>query len=155
VLVALGCPAQERRIQEYYHAAPGAIWIGVGGTLDFFGGRRRRAPGWVQALGLEWLFRLGQEPRRLWRRYLLRDLPALVQLLAWCARNGPAVRPQPHELAFNATSTAPTDSDARRNATMPPAADADGRHERPRASHHPTSTAAPATTRAAALTREA
>lgn len=80
VLVALGCPKQERLIGRYYDAAPGAIWIGVGGTLDFIAGEKRRAPGWLQALGLEWLARLSQEPGRLWRRYLLRDIPFLVRL---------------------------------------------------------------------------
>ncbi len=77
VLVALGCPRQERLIARYFDAAPGAVWIGIGGTLDFFAGRRWRAPRFVQAAGLEWAFRLMQEPRRLWRRYLLRDLPTL------------------------------------------------------------------------------
>jgi N-acetylglucosaminyldiphosphoundecaprenol N-acetyl-beta-D-mannosaminyltransferase len=81
VLVALGCPRQERLIAEYFEAAPQAVWIGIGGTLDFFAGQRRRAPGMVQGAGLEWLVRLGQEPGRLWRRYLLRDLPTLISLL--------------------------------------------------------------------------
>src|SRR5690606_29054243 len=80
VLVALGCPRQERLIAEYHDAAPGAVWIGVGGTLDFLAGQRWRAPALVQRGGMEWLVRLAQEPRRLWRRYLLRDLPALLPL---------------------------------------------------------------------------
>lgn len=78
VLVALGCPGQERLIAEWFSVAPDALWIGVGGTLDFFAGRRRRAPRVVQAAGLEWLFRLAQEPGRLARRYLGRDIPALA-----------------------------------------------------------------------------
>lgn len=77
VLVALGCPKQERFIAENWDVVPGAVWIGVGGTLDFFSGDKRRAPRALQRVGLEWLFRLLQEPGRLWRRYLLRDLPAL------------------------------------------------------------------------------
>lgn len=114
VLVALGCPAQERRIAEYFHAAPGAAWIGVGGTLDFFGGRRRRAPRWMQRIGGEWLFRLGQEPGRLGQRYLLRDVPALVQLLAWCARGAAAPHKATAGPAFNTPSTADAESDAQR-----------------------------------------
>lgn len=47
--------------------------MGIGGTLDVVAGRVRRAPRWMQACGLEWLFRLLQEPRRMWRRYLLED----------------------------------------------------------------------------------
>ncbi|MDZ7726965.1 MAG: WecB/TagA/CpsF family glycosyltransferase [Dehalococcoidia bacterium] len=78
VLVALGCPRQEQLIARYFDEAPGATWIGVGGTLDFFAGSRKRAPRWVQDAGGEWIVRLAQEPRRLWRRYLLRDVPALA-----------------------------------------------------------------------------
>ncbi len=81
VLVALGCPKQERVIGEFYEAVPGAVWIGVGGTLDIIAGDRRRAPRYLQRLGLEWASRLAQEPTRLWRRYLLRDLPVFVTLL--------------------------------------------------------------------------
>jgi N-acetylglucosaminyldiphosphoundecaprenol N-acetyl-beta-D-mannosaminyltransferase len=80
VLVALGCPRQERFIAENFVAVPGAVWIGIGGTLDFYAGRRKRAPRAVQAVGCEWLTRLVQEPRRLWRRYLVDDLPGLVRL---------------------------------------------------------------------------
>lgn len=78
VLVALGCPKQERFIAEHSEVLPGAAWLGVGGTLDFFAGDKRRAPALIQRLGLEWVFRLAQDPRRLWRRYLLRDIPALA-----------------------------------------------------------------------------
>jgi N-acetylglucosaminyldiphosphoundecaprenol N-acetyl-beta-D-mannosaminyltransferase len=92
VLVALGCPRQERLIATYFDNAPTAIWIGVGGTLDFLAGRKRRAPRWLQATGLEWTARLAQDPRRLWRRYLLRDIPFLLRLapsqLKWGRRAG-------------------------------------------------------------------
>ena len=84
VLVALGCPKQERLIAEYGDAVPAAVWIGVGGTFDFFAGKRRRAPRALQATGLEWAVRLVQEPARLWRRYLLRDLPALAAVAPGC-----------------------------------------------------------------------
>lgn len=94
VLVALGCPRQERLIARYFDAAPGAVWIGVGGTLDFFAGRRWRAPRFVQAAGIEWAFRLMQEPRRLWRRYLLRDLPTLFAIAPGCVRTRLARRPE-------------------------------------------------------------
>ena len=80
VLVALGCPRQERLIARYYDAAPHAAWIGIGGTFDIFANKRRRAPAAARALGLEWAVRFAQEPRRLWRRYVLRDVPALLVL---------------------------------------------------------------------------
>lgn len=84
VLVALGCPKQEHLIASYREACPGAVWIGVGGTFDFYAGRRRRAPRVVQRIGGEWLVRLAQEPGRLWRRYFLHDIPALFATAPFC-----------------------------------------------------------------------
>lgn len=84
VLVALGCPKQERLIATYFDATPRAVWLGVGGTLDFFAGKRWRAPRWSGRVGLEWVVRMAQEPRRLWRRYLLRDIPTVVAVAPGC-----------------------------------------------------------------------
>ncbi len=84
VLVALGCPRQERFIAEHFSAVPGAVWIGIGGTFDFYAGKRVRAPRLFQATGLEWAVRLIQEPRRLWRRYLVQDIPALLAVAPGC-----------------------------------------------------------------------
>lgn len=90
VLVALGCPRQEGLISAYFEEVPSATWIGVGGTFDFFAGTRKRAPRWVQDSGCEWLVRLAQEPRRLWRRYVLRDIPTLAMVAP--AAGGAALR---------------------------------------------------------------
>lgn len=57
-----------------------ALGIGAGSALAFYVGWVRRAPAWVSRLGFEWLYRLSQEPRRLWRRYLIEDLAALPVL---------------------------------------------------------------------------
>ena len=73
VFVALGAPKQELWIDLVRDDLRPAVLIGVGGTLDFLSGTVKRAPVWVSRVGLEWLFRLYQEPERLWRRYLLRD----------------------------------------------------------------------------------
>ncbi len=73
LLVALGAPKQEIWSHENRTALSGAVLIGVGASLDFIAGTVRRAPRWLSNLGLEWLYRLLQEPRRLARRYLLRD----------------------------------------------------------------------------------
>jgi N-acetylglucosaminyldiphosphoundecaprenol N-acetyl-beta-D-mannosaminyltransferase len=58
-----------------------AVMVGVGAAFDFLGGEKRQAPRLMQDAGLEWLFRLLQEPRRLWRRYLYHN-PRFVALLA-------------------------------------------------------------------------
>ncbi len=73
VLVALGCPKQEILMHRIASAVRPAVCVGVGAGLDFLAGLVPRAPRWVSAAGLEWLYRLSREPRRLWRRYLLRD----------------------------------------------------------------------------------
>ena len=71
LLVAFGNPKQEKWIylhRERLRNVP--VCIGVGGTFDFLAGQTSRAPGWMQRHGLEWIFRLFQEPRRLWKRYV-------------------------------------------------------------------------------------
>ncbi|HXN33466.1 MAG TPA: WecB/TagA/CpsF family glycosyltransferase [Polyangiaceae bacterium] len=73
VLVALGAPKQEIWIDLVRDQLRPAVLFGVGASLDFVAGTVPRAPPWMSEWGLEWLFRLGREPRRLWRRYLLRD----------------------------------------------------------------------------------
>jgi N-acetylglucosaminyldiphosphoundecaprenol N-acetyl-beta-D-mannosaminyltransferase len=73
VLVGLGAPKQELFIHEAVDALRPAVLLGVGATIDFLAGTAQRAPSWVSSAGLEWLYRLAREPRRLWRRYLLRD----------------------------------------------------------------------------------
>jgi N-acetylglucosaminyldiphosphoundecaprenol N-acetyl-beta-D-mannosaminyltransferase len=73
VLLALGAPKQELWAHEHREALAPAVLIGVGATLDFLAGEVRRAPPWVSEAGLEWLYRLAQEPRRMAGRYLVRD----------------------------------------------------------------------------------
>jgi N-acetylglucosaminyldiphosphoundecaprenol N-acetyl-beta-D-mannosaminyltransferase len=73
VLVAFGAPKQELFIDRVRDAIRPAVAIGVGASLDFVAGRVRRAPAWMSRVGLEWFYRLCQEPRRLWRRYLVQD----------------------------------------------------------------------------------
>ncbi|HVM50165.1 MAG TPA: WecB/TagA/CpsF family glycosyltransferase [Candidatus Acidoferrum sp.] len=88
LLVAFGCPKAEKWMARRYRELGVPVLIGVGGTLDFLAGRMRRAPGWMQRSGLEWLFRLGQEPKRLLGRYA-RDLCCFAPWLArQCWRTG-------------------------------------------------------------------
>ena len=79
--VALGCPKQELWLLEHYKDIGVPVSLGIGAGLDFVAGKVRRAPRCVQRIGLEWLWRLLQEPRRLWRRYLVED--ALFLSLVW------------------------------------------------------------------------
>lgn len=86
VYVALGAPKEERLIAALRGAFPETWWMGVGISLSFVAGDVRRAPRWMQRLGLEWIHRLIQEPRRLSRRYLLANLPFTFRLLAQTLR---------------------------------------------------------------------
>lgn len=70
ICVALGNPKQERWIAAHRDRLGAAVLIGVGGTLDFLVGGRRRAPHWMQRAGLEWIYRALQEPKRLGKRYV-------------------------------------------------------------------------------------
>lgn len=76
VFVGLGCPKQELWMARH-RGRVNAVMLGVGAAFDFHAGVQRRAPEWMQHNGLEWLHRLVSEPRRLWRRYLLTNLPFL------------------------------------------------------------------------------
>lgn len=71
VWVGLSTPKQDRWMADHMGKVAAPVMIGVGAAFDFHSGRKRQAPHWMQRSGLEWLFRLCQEPRRLWRRYLV------------------------------------------------------------------------------------
>lgn len=76
VAVGLGTPKQERWIMTHRSYLPKVrIWFTVGKTIDFMAGATRRTPRWMTQVGLEWAYRLAQEPRRLARRYLWEDMP--------------------------------------------------------------------------------
>ena len=81
VLVALGAPKQEIWSQARLDLLKPAVLIGVGASLDFVAGVQKRAPRWMSKAGVEWLYRLAQEPRRLAGRYLVRD-PEFCWILA-------------------------------------------------------------------------
>jgi N-acetylglucosaminyldiphosphoundecaprenol N-acetyl-beta-D-mannosaminyltransferase len=70
LLVSLGCPKQEKWIAMHYRALGVPVSAGVGATIDFLAGKVSRAPIWMRNSGLEWVYRLIQEPRRLFRRYI-------------------------------------------------------------------------------------
>lgn len=82
LLVAMGSPKQEHVIRALRSALPSCWMIGVGASFGFVAGTIRRAPVWVQRVGLEWCWRMAQEPRRLVRRYLIEDLPFSGEVFA-------------------------------------------------------------------------
>jgi N-acetylglucosaminyldiphosphoundecaprenol N-acetyl-beta-D-mannosaminyltransferase len=71
VFVALGAPKQEMFIDQYLRNLQIPVAIGVGGSFEILTGVTRRAPKFIQQIGMEWMYRLYQEPHRLWRRYLI------------------------------------------------------------------------------------
>jgi len=81
LFVAMGVPRQEYFIEAQWERLGVSIAIGVGGSFEVLAGRRSRAPSWMQHSGLEWVFRLVQEPRRLFRRYLVTNSQFLWQVL--------------------------------------------------------------------------
>ncbi len=87
VMVALGCPKQEQWIARM-RGKINAVMLGVGGAFPVYAGMQKRAPAWMQKLSLEWLYRLYQEPRRLWRRYLVTNTLFLVLLAKALLRTG-------------------------------------------------------------------
>ena len=84
IWVGLGTPKQERFMAEHWRSLDAGVLLGVGAAFDFHSGRVRQAPRWMQRSGLEWLFRLCTEPRRLGGRYLITNpLFALRVLAQW------------------------------------------------------------------------
>ena len=82
VFVGLGFPKQEELIRRLRPLLPTTWFVSSGATFSFLSGDVRRAPEWAQRLGLEWLHRLVQEPRRLFRRYLIEGVPFVLGFLA-------------------------------------------------------------------------
>lgn len=92
VMTGLGCPKEDRWMFEHRGRVQ-AVTLGIGAGIDFWAGNVRRAPLWMREHGLEWLFRVACEPRRLWRRYLVHNslfvIGAVRQLVG---RRGSATR---------------------------------------------------------------
>jgi N-acetylglucosaminyldiphosphoundecaprenol N-acetyl-beta-D-mannosaminyltransferase len=71
LFLGFGSPKKEYFMKEHHRALGVPFVMGVGGTFDVLAGRVPRAPRWMQRSGLEWSYRLAQEPRRMWKRYLI------------------------------------------------------------------------------------
>jgi N-acetylglucosaminyldiphosphoundecaprenol N-acetyl-beta-D-mannosaminyltransferase len=81
LFVALGAPKQEVWLQENLAALGVPVGVGVGAAFDFVSGQVPRAPRWMRAAGLEWLFRMAVEPRRLWKRYAVSNTRFIALVL--------------------------------------------------------------------------
>ena len=74
VLVGISSPMKERFLARNLERMGPVLAMGVGGSFDVWAGKTTRAPAWMQRAGLEWFHRFAQEPRRMWRRYLVGNL---------------------------------------------------------------------------------
>lgn len=88
VWVGLSTPKQEHWMVGHLGRVDAKVMVGVGAAFDFHSGRKKQAPAWMQRSGLEWLFRLAQEPRRLGRRYVVYNSQFLYQLARRALRRG-------------------------------------------------------------------
>ena len=86
--MALGAPQQDVWIRKNRERLDVPVCMGIGCVLDLLAGVVSRAPIWMQAAGLEWLYRLAAGADRLWRRYIVDDVPVLVWLVVRDARAG-------------------------------------------------------------------
>lgn len=87
VFVAFGCPKQERWMHAVRPSVK-AVLCGLGGAFPVYAGVQKRAPKWIRRAGLEWFFRLAQEPRRLWRRYWNTNIPFIWLAIRQMIRAG-------------------------------------------------------------------
>ena len=85
LLVAFGTPKQELWLAEHHDKLKPCVRLGVGGLFDFYSGRMPRAPIWMREIGMEWSWRLLQEPGRMWRRYLIGNPLFLYRV--WLQKN--------------------------------------------------------------------
>lgn len=92
-LVAMGSPTQEVWVDSHFDSRHGRLVFGVGALFDFIAGEVPRAPDFVREMRLEWVFRLGMEPGRLWRRYVIGNPLFLYHVLRYKLSGGKQRRP--------------------------------------------------------------
>jgi N-acetylglucosaminyldiphosphoundecaprenol N-acetyl-beta-D-mannosaminyltransferase len=111
LLVAFGAPRQELWIARWRDRLAPPVAMGVGGLFDFYSGRIPRAPVWMREIGLEWVFRLMQEPGRMWRRYVIGN-PLFLYRVRKQARH-----PEQYPLPPGVDRLAPPPAEPRERAT--------------------------------------
>jgi N-acetylglucosaminyldiphosphoundecaprenol N-acetyl-beta-D-mannosaminyltransferase len=129
IYVALGSPKQENLIQRIRGILPGSWWLGVGISFSFLTGDVRRAPRWLQKIGLEWVHRLAQDPKRLFHRYVVVGIPFGLRLLIRSAIRGVPDRLRRTPLPPTpVTYTMPPGGDALIPAPIEPSGNGNGAH---------------------------
>ena len=84
MFVAISSPTKENFLYENKELLNKVNFImGVGGSFDVVSGQIKRAPLWMQKIGLEWFYRLAQEPRRMWKRYLIGNIKFITLVINW------------------------------------------------------------------------
>lgn len=83
LLVAFGVPLQEKWIELNFNKLKPQVLMGVGGLFDFYSGQMKRAPKWMREIGMEWLFRLLKEPKRMWKRYIIGNPLFIYRVYKW------------------------------------------------------------------------
>ncbi|HQQ67588.1 MAG TPA: WecB/TagA/CpsF family glycosyltransferase, partial [Candidatus Cloacimonadota bacterium] len=83
LLVAFGAPLQEKFIHKHAAEIEACVLMGVGGLFDFYSGRIARAPYWMRQIGMEWVFRLMKEPKRMWKRYIIGNPVFIYRVFRW------------------------------------------------------------------------
>jgi N-acetylglucosaminyldiphosphoundecaprenol N-acetyl-beta-D-mannosaminyltransferase len=117
LFVGISSPKKELFLDRWGETTGASVVHGVGGSFDIMAGLTRRAPGWYQKLGLEWLYRVRQEPLRLGRRYLTTNVSFLALLAAEMlktythGRGAPAYPPPPMADAGAGPASASTSGD--------------------------------------------
>lgn len=97
LLVAFGAPFQEKWIHKNAESLKPTILMGVGGLFDFYSKRTRRAPRWLREIGLEWSYRMLQEPGRMWKRYVIGNPLFLYRVMRWKLYSGVSPAGNPPE----------------------------------------------------------
>ena len=83
LLMALSAPKQEIFVEKYRGEFGIPVTFGAGIAIDYFAGRIKQAPKWINKIGMEWLYRMFQEPKRLFERYIVHDMPTLISMRKW------------------------------------------------------------------------
>jgi N-acetylglucosaminyldiphosphoundecaprenol N-acetyl-beta-D-mannosaminyltransferase len=83
VLIGMGLPLQEYFIHDNWNLLPPAVYMGIGGAFNYIAGTKKRAPIWMRDNGMEWIYRLMQEPGRLWKRYTFVNIKFIIYLIKY------------------------------------------------------------------------